>query len=129
MDLFKFKSVIYKEDKVSDYFDYISRYYCNNNKTELVIDLPKNFEFKEGNTLNLTIRNGLSKENDLLTFEDVDYEHPVIKKSKYVLYGKLYNLEENSVAISCGGLILYIQGEIKNIKKMILKQNVLVLIN
>jgi len=129
MDLFKFNSVIYKEDKLSNYFDHISRYYCNDKKTELVIDLPKSFEFKEGNSINMTIRDGLLKKNDLLIFEDIDYEHPIIKKYKYVLYGKIYNIDEDSVAISCGGLILYLQGGIKILKKLTLKQNVLVLIN
>jgi len=31
--------------------------------------------------------------------------------------------------ISCGGLIVYFKGEIKNLKEFVLKQNVLVLIN
>lgn len=129
MDLIKFNSVIYKEDKLSNIFDNISRYYCNDKKTELVVDLPKSFQFKEGISINMIIRNGLSKQNDLQSYEDLDYNHPIINKSKYVLYGKVYKIEGDSLAISCGGLIVYFKGEIKNLKEFVLKQHVLVLIN
>ena len=77
----------------------------------------------------MIIRNGLSKQNDLQSYEDLDYNHPIINKSKYVLYGKVYKIEGDSLAISCGGLIVYFKGEIKNLKEFVLKQNVLVLIN
>ena len=68
MDLIKFNSVIYKEDKLSNIFDNISRYYGNDKKTELVVDLPKSFQFKEGISINMIIRNGLSKQNDLQSY-------------------------------------------------------------
>ncbi len=129
MDLLKFNSIIYKEDKLSNFFDHISRYYSNDKKTELVIDLPKSFKLAEGLSVNIIIRDGLSKRNDIVSYEDIDYKHQVIKKSKYVLYGQVYKIEKDVVVISCGGLIVYFKGEIKNLKEFVLKQHVLVLIN
>ena len=125
MDLFNSKMSIKKDDE--QFFDKSIRYNLHNNDNDIIIDLPSTFNIQ--NNIDFVIRDGLNTQGDVLTYEDIDNNNKIFKKYKYVLFGTVFQINNNSIIISCGGLIVYISGKIPNIKQYYQKQNVFILIN
>ena len=127
MDLFNSKMSFKKEEE--QYFDKCIRYNLNNNNNQIIIDLPSSFEFGNQKRIEIVIRDGLKTKGDVSSFEDIDYDNTILKKYKYVLYGTIFHIDNETITISCGGLIVFVSGKIPNIKQFFQKQNVFILMN
>jgi len=125
MDLFNSKMFVKKNDE--QFFDKSVRYNLHNNDNDIIIDLPSTFNIQTN--IDFVIRDGLNKQGDILTYEDIDYNNEILKKYKYVLFGTVFQINNDSIIISCGGLIVYVSGKFQNIKQYYQKQNVFILIN
>jgi len=129
MNLLDFNLVVNKKDKLEKYFNKLSRFTLQDSKFKVIIDLPNHFNFNENDKMKLVIRDGLDKTADVSQYGDIDNNHKILKKYKYVLYGKVYNIDNDILAISCGGLIVCVFGKISNLDKFYIKQDLFILIN
>lgn len=123
-DMFKVKSV----DPDGKKFDRVSRYFCEAEsfKMELIIDINSQiYPLKQNDKFRLVLattlrEDGLADEGEY----DPKAEYPRIKQYEYVMYGKVYRLEDDDTGTdggklaayaSFGGLLMRLKGEAINL--------------